>query len=557
MPLENSNPDKVSAKAFVEGLFRPLRQVIGSSGQSLEFKDTFDKHNALQELVNNISARGAVKKMSEEDAENHLKESVKSDHRQQDQATIDNKITAAWQELILKQKQIKDLLDEIEKEDERMRKKASNDIGKTHGSIAGNVEEVENENQNAIKYRILASLIVFGVLDILDLVAEIAGNFGEVGEKFYEGVKKVVTNPNCMSFLADVNQALKLDVVAEGIARTPIFADLNQLTVDVFTSEYLGSLTSLGFDAIQGDLADYLLRFAVLACVINGEVDLNKKFDDVREKIKDVHEKCRINIKEEYEKYEITTAENIIAKETENELKIVYSDAGKRCIKDSNFAITEDLKADLRVIEIKDNSSTTNALDFLQKNDLSKINKYLTDNVEDGQRLASIAMKHRELFKNDAETINKRKELLTKSLGGLELITIKNGLMRMGNNKAKEIGEAIEIEKDHGDEIYNAKDRIIKEMGNKDGDEVIKALALLAQRDEKIALIKGGNNRAEETKGVDLVAPGSALSPSKDHQRQAATHTASGQNFGTHLSSPPAVISSNNLQPIPQPIRAH
>jgi len=541
MPLENSNPDKVSAKAFVERSSPPDAGAIDSFAPAKEFKDTFKNLSGLQQFVNDISAIGAVKKISKEDAENHLKESVKSDDRQQDEAKINNKIEAAWQELILKQKLIKDLLDEIEKEDERIRKKASDDIGKTHGSIAGKVEEVENENQNAVKYRILASLIVFGVLDILDLVAEVAGHFGEVGEKFYEGVKKVVTDPNCMSFFADVNQALKLDVVAEGVARIPIFADLNQFAVDAFTSEYLGSLTSLGFDAIQGDAADYLLRFAVLVCVINGEVDLNKKYEGIQEKINADIEKCRIKTKEEYEKYVVGTAENIIAKETENELKIVYSDAGKRCIKDSNFTITEDLKADLRAIEIKDNSSTTNALDFLQKNDLSKINKYLTDNVEDGQRLASISMKHRELFKNDVETIDKRKELLTKSLGGLELITIKNGLMRMGNNKAKEIGEAIEIEKDHGDEIYNAKDRIIKEMGNKDGDEVIKLFALLEKRNKEIVQIKGGSNRAEETGGGDLVAPGSVLSPSKDHQRQAATNTATGQDFGRQLSSPPAI----------------
>lgn len=493
MPLENSNPNKTTnlllAKAFCERLSRPFKQVLGSSGQSFDgssdkYNDTISNVSDLQEFVNNSSGIGAVKNMSEKYYEDHLKKSLNGDNKKEDEETINNKIDAALQELILKQKKIKELLDEIEKEDERIRKKASDDIGKTHDSIVGKVEEVESENQNAAKYRLLASLILFGVLDVLNLVAEIAGHFGEVGEKFHEAVKKVVTNPNCMSFFADVNQTLKLDVVAEAVASTPIFEDLNQFAVDAFTSEYLGSITSLGFDAIQGDLADYLLRFAAVVYVINSEVALGKKFDDVDEKIKAEYEKCRIKVKEELEKNEITRAENIIEKETESELGMIYVGALKRAKIDN---MSDTLKEDLKKIEIVDHEGIKkNALELLT-NESQKGLLYIPTDVKMHEDLEMIAKKNRDCFKEDKKVAEAREELLSKCVEKLDLAIIKNTLITKVN--AKKIGEEIDVDGIDENYIKEKKDKLIEavmKLSVKDGDSIITALAIEEQRSQKI-----------------------------------------------------------------------
>lgn len=493
MPLENSNPNKITnlllAKAFCERLSRPFKQVLGSSGQSFDgssdkYNDTISNVSDLQEFVNNSSGIGAVNNMSEKYYENHLKKSLNGDNKKEDEETINNKIDAALQELILKQKKIKELLDEIEKEDERIRKKASDDIGKTHDSIVGKVEEVESENQNAAKYRLLASLILFGVLDVLNLVGEIAGHFGEIGEKFHEAVRKVVTDPNCMSFFADVNQALKLDVVAEGVARIPIFEDLNQFAVDAFTSEYLGSITSLGFDAIQGDLADYLLRFAVVVYVINSEVALGKKFDDVDEKIKAEYEKCRIKVKDELEKNETTRAEKIIEKETENELGMIYVGALKRTKIDN---MSDTLKEDLKKIEIVDHEGIKkNALELLT-NESQKGLLYIPTDVKMHEDLEMIAKKNRDCFKEDKKVAEAREELLSKCVEKLDLAIIKNTLITKVN--AKKIGEEIDVDGIDENYIKEKKDKLIEavmKLSVKDGDSIITALAIEEQRSQKI-----------------------------------------------------------------------
>ena len=509
MPLENSNPNPnkrtnlLLAKAFCERLSRPFKQVLGTSGQSFDgssdkYNDTISNVSGLQKVVNNSSGIGAVKNMNKEYYEGHLEKSLngdnkkedeetinnKGDNKKEDEKTINNKIDAALQELILKQKKIKELLDEIEKEDERIRKKASDDIGKTHDSIVGKVEEVESENQNAAKYRLLASLILFGVLDVLNLVAEIAGHFGEVGEKFHEAVRKVVTNPNCMSFFADVNQTLKLDVVAEAVASTPILEDLNQFAVDAFTSEYLGSITSLGFDAIQGDLADYLLRFAAVVYVINLEVALGKKFDDVDEKIKAEYEKCRIKVKEELEKNEITRAENIIEKETESELGMIYVGALKRAKIDS---MSDALKEDLKKIGTVDHEGIKkNALKLLT-NESQKGLLYIPTDVKMHEDLEMIAKKNRDCFKEDNRVAEAREELLSKCVEKLDLAIIKNTLITKVN--AKKIGEEIDVDGIDENYIKEKKDKLIKavmKLSVKDGDSIITALAIEEQRSQKI-----------------------------------------------------------------------
>jgi hypothetical protein len=509
------------AKAIMLCLGIPvIKNILGDgvsrSNSSNELDDKLADMQSITDRIRAFSTLHAIRQIDKEKSNKLIDEAHKSEP--DDEEERNNKINAIKAELALKTAQIQQLMEEEDGEDALIRKEG---IDKTRSSADGAfraTEEANNADRDAGKYRLLSSLVFFGILDVLDILSVALSHFGEVGEKFYQAVGDVLGDEKVMSFFSEINKALKIDWVAEQVSKLPILKEVNQSATDLLTSEYLNSFTSIGNDLLASDPADYALRVAAVVWTINNEVGINNNYEVADERTTKAREECKKKLNDMYSGVKLAKrAEDIIKKETENELKIIYIDAGKRFAKDKNYVSQEDLQEDLKAIEIKHNSVPTNALDLFKDNDLPAINKHLSENVEDSQRLASIAMKHREIFKDDEEVNEKREELLRKSLNGLKLTAIKNVLMRMGDNNVKELGER--IDENSGDDYAEKEwvlDKIIKDIANKDGDKVIISLAILAQKDEKIALIRDGQRvgrNDSKTEGGDI--PGS--SPATEH----------------------------------------
>ena len=527
------------AKTMFNTITRLPKNVLGVGrsidGSSDKFDITMAEVDLQQERVNKFSVLGAIQQLDKKHIEDYLKKSFGPTHNEQER---NDKIDAAKVELKLRSELIEKLIEEEKEKDRKIREQASAEIAKTQDFIKERVEEVESDNRDAGKYRLLASLIFFGIFDVLHVLALTAENFGQIDEKFYEAVGDVLTNHEIMNFFANINQVFQIDKIAEGIGQLPILEDINQFSVDLLTSEYLGPITSTGVDVLDSDFAEYLLKAGVLAWAINSEVEIGKNFDKVDEQTVKAKDECREKIKEAFKESKIAKrAEDIIKRETEIELgSTIYF---KALNIHPELNMTDSLKGDLKKIGIydKDGTKKSNALEFLTTTDQNTKTELLRhhNNVENLKRLERVATKHREDFNEDKEVKKDREALLKRFVDKLNLKTIKNVLTGIGDDNAKNIGEAIDDRRNEGIVKAAVIKDVIEKMGNKDGDEVIKALAVEAKRDETILKInrgheeKSGNENAllsdfigrtgSKISGSAVAPAGSAESTSKEDDK--------------------------------------
>lgn len=170
--------------------------------------------------------------------------------------------------------------DEINK---RKRELFSN-LSQSTSSLVQEREELDNKNFNQIYSIILTSLVLSGALDVLEIFSDLLDNFDK---DFAQSVGKTLRDPEVMQGFAPVNETFRIDDAFEGLAKTPILNDINQLALETLNSDYLSPISGLAHDFIGSEMAKFAFGGLVLATFINSEVSLFLEYKEFDKQHKD------------------------------------------------------------------------------------------------------------------------------------------------------------------------------------------------------------------------------------------------------------------------------
>ena len=393
---------------------------------------------------------------------------------------------------------IDDLIEEQKKLNSKIKSTVNfqNDLNQATESA----EEAENANKEAGPYRLMASLILFGIIDVLDIVANVLEHFGDIAD-FHQAVGEVLKDEKIMSFFGKINEALKIDEVAKALAQFPVLAEFNQGVQDFMKSDYLSPVSSIGDDLIRSDPAEFLLNTSVMALTINNEVAVWKKSNNDEEQINKIDEN---NQRKLYEKMKNLSeaVETLITKEVKIKLIPHYLSALHDVIKDDS--IDKKLKNELEGHRIDGG----NGLDFIKN--LAKETRPASEIIEDKDYFKKVEPILKIVMENNGEslhekTIDGRSDLLKEYLAKMGRSDIKDVLYEYGKE-----GQQIYDNINKGLSFDDFKREVCNET-LKDGKfEVIIKFAIKAKKQEMMKL-------ASEIPGNSCHKPSaSSLSPPID-----------------------------------------
>lgn len=190
----------------------------------------------------------------------------------------------------------KKILEERQKEEEELLKRHRDKTIETAREINKNVEDEKKENADSLKYRIFASLIFSGILDITDILECVINIFG-INDDFAKGVGEVVGKNGIMGFLGKVNSAFGIDKLVELASRIPILNDINQTALEISNTDAFQTFSPLAKEALTGDLTEHGLRVLSVVHMALGESGLRenheKRSQDNDDKIRELEELIR------------------------------------------------------------------------------------------------------------------------------------------------------------------------------------------------------------------------------------------------------------------------
>jgi len=189
-------------------------------------------------------------------------------------------------------------LSEVSSEEDRRHIRAASAISESVLAHQRASEDLASKNFNMHFYRIMTSLMLFGVIDVLDI-------FGSaldlMGGDFSDSLKEVVGSQEVMGDLSKLYTALKIDEMVGLVGSIPILEDLNQFFVDALSSDYLSPITSVGDNFLSSQFAVLALGAVLIAnrgyqeySIYDEAVKLNEKEE---KDLKQLKENIKISIK--------------------------------------------------------------------------------------------------------------------------------------------------------------------------------------------------------------------------------------------------------------------
>ena len=504
------------------------------------------------------------------------------DENSEDKAQIDlrHKLTL---------KLIQEELNKVLEEKKELRQKADIDISKVKNSVDAKADESESANQDAIKYRLLASLILFGVLDVIDILGKILENFEGVAQQFEDGVKAVMRDTEVLGFLGTVNEALKIDEVFKALSQFPVLTDANQFLLDLAKSETVGYFADGASEMLNTTLPDgstatspaasFLLKGAILIARAKAEFELviddSKKAKESESEINKLESHIMGMLDDGIRKF----ATSIIPIETKQALKNIDFKV-LQDFRKTGSETPERLKEDLKKCKLLDDDGkeiSADALFSTQYDDAQFIAIMKLQPRHQIDTLTKIVEKNsNELLGDVKENYTRsRRELLARSIGDLTNASIESTMYNMGG-KAKTLSGKIP----QCEDIEGVLDKIMG-LNREEVDKVILALAVHPRNvNARIAEIRAGDraNEVRKEAPMDCVggapagptasiatanpAPGPSHDPAPSHEgiRPAATntetgvHVVAGGSFGSYSvelsSAPQSIIPSISNQGI-------
>ncbi len=437
-------------------------------------------------------------------------------------------------------KSVDEELKKVLEEQKELRQKADTEISKVQGNINAKADESESANQDAIKYRLLGSLIFFGVLDVFDIIGNILDNFVDT-EKYEEAVRAIIADEKVLGFLGKVNDALEIDQVAKALAQFPIFHELNQFLMDLAKSDIGETFTGVANEALFTDdghgtlVAKFALNSAILLGRIKAEAELmvndNNNLKEGRNEVDKLGSRINEMLEKGIRKYVISSIEVETTEALRNiDFKVLQD------YRNGSIEIPVGLKADLKNCRLFDiNKKEISADDLLYKN---KFNDEAFSAILKRQpnhkinELTGIAEKNHATFdglakKNYTES---RSELLSKLIENIDIPSIASTLDNMGGNPLITSGAVDECKNKEGVVAE------IMKLDRKDADNVIFVLAKhINNVNFRIAGIKAGDKSNKKEMLVDSAVTSPSSAPhllTENPGRPVATELESGRNFG-------------------------
>jgi len=282
-------------------------------------------------------------------------------------------------------------LTRLEEEEEDIKNKLLQELKEAKGKLDSQNNQLESENFNMHFYRIMTSLMLFGVIDALDIVASACDL---MGGDFSESIKEIFGSEKVMGDLAEFYKAVKLDEVAGGLAQIPVLEQLNQAVVDTLSSEYLAPVTEIGGQMLSSELANLALGAVLIANRGINEYNLYDKANKLSEnEIKQIDELKKHVAKTLKNTQKIAT--DVYKQKKDVALNGIKTDLywdkldsdqtfAEEFLKNANKYISDDnIKAKLSDTPVDANQRTNQLKQYLlQKenhNDLIKIDKFMRD----------------------------------------------------------------------------------------------------------------------------------------------------------------------------------
>ncbi len=400
-------------------------------------------------------------------------------------------------EVLLEASLKEDLKKFLTQEEEEYRKKISSQVSGVYDKNANEIDSVEQKNTDMIKYRILFSLICFGVLDVLQITGSILDNFG--GE-FSDSVGKVLRDHNSMGAFADINKAFGVDKIFEGLSQFPILNDINQFGVDALSTPYTQPFAEVANSLIKSEGLDLALRGAVVAYQFANEIELRKEYSKAQKNIGNAVTEVDDYVKKSAEMLIEKTALTIIEKQENVQLETIYL---------RDFLANK--KGDLK--EICKNKSSEEKIINVQILDQKCVGKSLYDWLHELQNT------------DEAERDNKKLQtfivLLTmpENIESLKVLNevIKNSSVKDSDEIKKEKKDILKqfitdsnhqklksiLAKSHEDlssDSCSSKDELINKilsLPRKEVDKIIVDIAKVARKDQIVSKIKENSVQPE------------------------------------------------------------
>jgi hypothetical protein len=383
-------------------------------------------------------------------------------------------------------------------EEEEYRKKISSQASGVYEKNANEIDSVEQKNTDMIKYRILFSLICFGVLDVLEITGSILDNFG--GE-FSDSVGKVLRDHNSMGAFADINKAFGVDKIFEGLSQFPILNDINQFGVDAFSTQYTQPFAEVANSLIKSEGLDLALKGATAAYLLANEIELRKEYSKTQKNIGNAVTEVDDYVKKSAEMLIEKTALTIIEKQENAQLETIYL---------RDFLVNK--KRDLK--EICKNKSSEAKIMNAQILDQNGVGKSLYDWFQELQNSYDDGIERDKKLQTFIALLTMPENI--KSLKVLNEV-IKNSVEKDGDEIKKEKKDILEqfitdanykemkalLAKSHGDfssDPSSSKDELIDKILNmprKEVDKIIVDIAKIARKDQVVFNIKQNSFQPE------------------------------------------------------------
>lgn len=558
---ENKNNTGSTVKAHAGALFEMIGlkaaldkiESATGSGQGLTFDRSYqenqEKLGEVERISGQVDARGVTLPQHIIDELNKNKPGKEDEIK---------KLEELWNDKLeeIEKAIAQKILEERLEEERRLQKQHLERVVMVADGVNKNIEDEKNENADSLKYRIFASLIFSGILDVTDILECVFNIFG-VNDNFAKAVGEIVANNDLMSFIGDVNRTFGIDKVMEGISRVPIVNDINQAALDLTRTDAFQTFSPLAKEAFTGDFTEFAMRIASFVNIVIGErglqINHEQRSKENDEKIRELEE----IIREESKPDAVKIATRVIEVETRFRLDEIYIRNYLKAVFDDGQEINDSDKRKLGHFEIRDDNKENcgtlldkinEAKDETDKaKKISKINEILKLVVEDKERnnmdvLNSFREVARESFyessqSNQSDIIEDQRE---KYLKGVVL----KGLGEDGNEyktdeAKKALTEAIKAKYVGNPKYIGEKNSAISALSNADDfanfiknefqdrkefDDIVIKIAISVQKDEIAqTVVRSPFHRVRpkpEISGGDAMGVGNV------------THVASGQKVG-------------------------
>jgi hypothetical protein len=316
---KNSNTAIAIANMFGRIFKDKIDSAVGK-GQGYTFDESYTQNQEKLGEVERISGQVGARCVA---LPQHISEELRKDKPGKEPEI--KKLEELWNNKLeeIEKAIAQKILEERLEEERRLQKQHLERVAGVAEGVNKNIEDEKNENADSLKYRIFASLIFSGILDVTDILECVLNIFG-VNDDFAKAVGEVVANNELMSFIGKVNHAFGIDKLVELVSRAPILNDINQTALELTKTDAFQTFSPLAKEAFTGDFAEFATRTASAVQFFTSErglqINHEQRSKENDEKIRELEE----IIREESKPDAVKIATRVIEVETRFRLDEIY-----------------------------------------------------------------------------------------------------------------------------------------------------------------------------------------------------------------------------------------